>query len=338
MRALKSWLDRQPVWRQTVISVAALVAVVALSTQVVQTTIGGGSPSGPSSSSFATTPAGMAAYASLIRDAGGTVAQRRIGFSEGTPVSPGATLLLLDVDVLDDSEVFAVRRFLDDGGRVVAGGITGTSWINQVADTGLESAATDTAVAVLAADKSGGARSIVHAGGVGLDATTLPDEAVVVARAGDVPVVVRLGVGDAGGTMVVLANTAVLQNRSLGERDDAAFALSLIANRPAVFAEQPHGYGQRGGVSGLPARWRWCLGLLLCAALAWMVSQGRRNGPTEFAVRDLSPARREYVDALAVTLARSRRRTRSDGSKERTRDGADTSPAVSVGAGEERQR
>ena len=139
MSALKSWLNRQPVWRQTVISVAALVAVVALSTQVVQTTIGGGSPSGPSSSSFATTPAGMAAYASLIRDAGGTVAQRRIGFSEGTPVSPGATLLLLDVDVLDDSEVFAVRRFLDDGGRVVAGGITGTSWINQVADTGLES-------------------------------------------------------------------------------------------------------------------------------------------------------------------------------------------------------
>ena len=335
MSALKTWLNRQPPWRQLLISTAALVALVALSTQVVQSTIGGGSPSGPSSSSFATTPAGVAAYASLIRDAGGTVIQRRVGFSEGTPVSPGATLLLLDVDVLDDSEVFAVRRFLDDGGRVVAGGIRGTSWINRVADTSLASAATDTDVAVVAAAEGGGARSIVHAGGVGLDADTVPDEAVVVARAADVPVAVRLSVGDAGGTMVVLANTSVLQNRSLGERDDAAFALSLIANRPAVFAEQPHGYGQRGGVSGLPARWRWCLGLLLCAALAWMVSLGRRNGPTESAVRDLSPARREYVDALAVTLARSRRRT---GSSDGSTVGADTNPAVPVGAGEERQR
>ena len=331
MNALKIWLNRQPPWRQLLISVAALVAVVALSTQVVQTTIGGGSPSGPSSSSFATTPGGVAAYASLIRDAGGTVTQRRVGFSEGTPVSPGATLLLHDVDVLDDSEEFAVRRFLDDGGRVVAGGITSTSWINRVANISLESDSTDALVAVVAAGEGGGARSIVHAGGVGLDTKTVPDEAVVVARTGNVPVAVRLRVGDAGGTMVVLANTTVLQNRSLGERDDAAFALSLIANRPAIFAEQPHGYGQRGGVSGLPARWRWCLGLLLCAALAWMVSRGRRNGPTESAVRDLSPARREYVDALAVTLARSRRRTGNT-------DGADMRPAESVGAREERQR
>jgi hypothetical protein len=48
------------------------------------------------------------------------------------------------------------------------------------------------------------------------------------------------------------------------------------------------------------------LGLLAVATLVWMVSRGRRLGPPEDRARRLAPPRREYVDALAGVLARTK--------------------------------
>ena len=308
-----------------------LVAAVALSVQVVQSTIGGSPPSGPTSSSYATAAEGSAALASLIEASGGSVTRRRVAFDEGRPVSPGATLFVVDVGLLGDGDVFALRRFLDDGGRLVAGGVEASSWISTLTGASLEAAsAPGRSADIVSVDDGGGARSIARGGDVGWDPATLPPTARVVASAEGVPMVVALVSGR--GTVFALADTTALRNHALGVQDDAAFALALVAGRPAVFAEQLHGYGPNGGLGGLPARWRWCLALLLCAALAWMVSRGRRNGPTESATRHLPPPRRDYVDALAVTLARSRRR---HGDPAGPSD--DTSPAVVAGAGEERR-
>jgi hypothetical protein len=46
---------------------------------------------------------------------------------------------------------------------------------------------------------------------------------------------------------------------------------------------------------------------LTLAALLGVVAAGRRLGPPEDAARPLPPARREYVDAMAVSLARTNR-------------------------------
>jgi len=56
----------------------------------------------------------------------------------------------------------------------------------------------------------------------------------------------------------------------------------------------------------LPGEWGWAvLGLLLAAlTLAW--ARGRRLGPVQHASRPLPPPRREYVDAVAGTLVRTR--------------------------------
>jgi hypothetical protein len=73
-----------------------------------------------------------------------------------------------------------------------------------------------------------------------------------------------------------------------------------------VFSELHHGYG-RTGLAALPARWKVALVLAVLAALALMVSRGRRLGPAEAPARELPPPRRAYVDALADALGRTRR-------------------------------
>jgi hypothetical protein len=73
-----------------------------------------------------------------------------------------------------------------------------------------------------------------------------------------------------------------------------------------VFSELQHGYG-RTGLAALPARWKVALALGVLAALALMVSRGRRLGPAEAPDRELPPPRRAYVDALADALGRTRR-------------------------------
>ncbi len=110
------------------------------------------------------------------------------------------------------------------------------------------------------------------------------------------------------GRMVLLADVSVLSNGLLDRADNAAFALAAAGDRrEVVFHEYLHGYVDGGGLSTIPVGWRWALGLLGVAAVVWLVARGRRLGPPEQATRSLPPPRVQYVDALAATLARTRR-------------------------------
>ena len=60
-------------------------------------------PKGPRSSSYATSPAGLAAYASVLERAGHPVRQLRTPIAEREP-QPGETLIVLDPDVVDAEE------------------------------------------------------------------------------------------------------------------------------------------------------------------------------------------------------------------------------------------
>src|SRR5207249_7350779 len=100
------------------------------------------------------------------------------------------------------------------------------------------------------------------------------------------------------GRVALLADASPLQNRFLGEADDAALGLALAGprKRPVAFVESVHGYGRASGVRAIPTSWRWALGGLVLAALVLIWARGRRLGPAERTTRDLPPPRRDYVD------------------------------------------
>jgi hypothetical protein len=112
------------------------------------------------------------------------------------------------------------------------------------------------------------------------------------------------------GRVTLLADSSPLQNRLLGQADNAALGLALAGprGRPVAFLESYHGYGAGSGLSALPLAWKLLLGGLGLAALVYAVARGRRFGPPEEEGRTLAPPRREYVDSLAAVVARSKRR------------------------------
>jgi len=108
----------------------------------------------------------------------------------------------------------------------------------------------------------------------------------------------------------LLADSSPLQNRLLAKADNAALGLALAGPqaRPVEFLESYHGYGRSSGLSALPLSWKLLLGGLALAALVYVVARGRRFGPPQAEGRELPPPRREYVDSLAASIARSRSR------------------------------
>ena len=160
----------------------------------------------------------------------------------------------------------------------------------------------ETAHTVAAAPESEGVRRVRTAG----DGRWAPrrGEKVVAGGEGSLLVVVPAG----RGRIALLADSSPLQNRLLGEADNAAMALALSGRGPLTFVESVHGYGPARGLAALPARFGWALIGLALAALVFMFARGRRLGPPEPERRDLPPPRRAYVDALAATMARGRDR------------------------------
>jgi hypothetical protein len=151
-------------------------------------------------------------------------------------------------------------------------------------------------------------RDFVRAGGrailAGSAAGTLGGDASLPRRAGGTaPVTRRIG----RGTAILVPDAEPLRNRSLAEGDHAARALLLAGtpSSPVAFVESVHGYREETGLAALPGRVQTCLLLLGLAALAFLISRGRRLGPPEAAARTLPPPRRAHVEALAAALART---------------------------------
>jgi Domain of unknown function (DUF4350) len=261
------------------------------------------SPGGPRSSSFATAPDGIAAWADLARRSGREVRALRERWSDETLPAEG-TVVVLDPDDFTRGQARALRRFAEGGGRVVAGGRDPGPWIGELA-RGLEwERGGDEAARVLVpAPETGAAASLrtraeghwERAGG-----------ALPVAAGADGPIVLVQTAGE--GRIALVADPSPLQNRLLDDADNAALALALAGPGPVTFVESVHGYGEATGLAALPARFRWGLILLGLSGLLLIAARWRRLGPPEPPEEPLFPPRRAYVDALAATLARSRDR------------------------------
>lgn len=295
-------LPANPAARAVLAVVAVLLAVNLVSAAIDALAP---SPSGPDSSSFATSPRGLAAWAELERRAGVKVSALRRPPS-ATSLPAGGTVVLLDPGRLQRSEAEALRGFAERGGRVVAGGAP-AEWVESLLKVetapDFDRDAAETAERLAPAPETAGVARVRTAGdgrwlsaGGALRALGTRDGALLLlARAGR-------------GRIALLADASPLQNRLLDEADNAALAVALAGEGPLTFVESVHGYGPARGLRALPARFGWALIGVALAALCFGVARGRRLGPAEPERRDLAPPRRAYVDSLAATMAKGKQR------------------------------
>ena len=301
-RGLRARLPRTPRGRFAA-GLAALVLVFAAAVAGLERLAP--APQGPESSSFATSPEGLAAYADLLRRAGHPVERRRRELA-GERLSPQSTLVVLDPRAVPPEEARAVGAFVRAGGRLVAGGRSGTAWLEGALGEAPEAGeARDGDSRPLAPVPETGGVTVV--GGGGLAGWERTGAALPVLGPPEAPLAVLAVRGR--GRALLLAGAAPLQNRSLGEADNAALALAAAgpADRPVVFLETVHGYGAATGLAALPADARWMLAGLMLAGLLFAWSHARRLGPPEDDEQPLPPPRADYVDALAGALVRTKR-------------------------------
>lgn len=263
----------------------------------------GSAPAGPPSSSYATAPAGIAAYAELLERAGHPVTRLRTPPSEA-PIDPSATVVALDANRMTPDDARALRRFVVAGGRLVTGGFD-PRYVESIVDDPPRwaPAAAGEVRTIVPVPETGGVRE-VRTSGPG--AWTDEGPALPVLRGDEGSALVVAAVGQ--GRVALLSTSSPLQNALLDDADNAALGLALAGppGSPVVFVETVHGFGEAVGVGAIPAKWRWAaLGAAL-AALVWLLSRGRRLGPPEGDPTEPAPSRRTYVDAMAATLGRTR--------------------------------
>jgi hypothetical protein len=288
-------LTRNPL-RVLLALVAAFVALIVAIDRLAPT------PSGPDGSSYATAPAGAAAYAELLHRAGHPVRRIRTPLAERAP-DPGWTLVVLDPERVEPDEARAIRRFVEAGGRLVAAGAT-SRWLARVLDAPPAWGPSDPgpARAVVPVPETAGVTTVGFAEGGRWETLggALP---ILAGREGPVGAVAQQG----GGRAVLLADPSPLVNARLAHDDNAAFGLAAAGDRrrTVAFLETVHGYGEATGLAALPARAVWVLAGLALAALALVWSMARRFGPPEDEALALAPPRRDYVEAVAAGLAAS---------------------------------
>jgi hypothetical protein len=288
-------------WKIALSIAAGVVALNLLLAGLRATT--GGTPGGPTSSSYATGADGDAAFATLLGRAGHDVVQERATPHRAT-LGPGDTAVVLDPPFVLREDERALRSFLLSGGRLIASP-GGSGWLRRVVPRGPTDGGSGTALAhpLAPVPEVRGVTVVATAGD-----NAWADAHGALPALGDADSSV-LAVARAGsGRALLLADPSPLQNAFLGRADNARFAAALAGapNRRVVFFEAYHGYGRGTGLSAVPGNWQFAFALGAAAVLVFMLARGRRLGPAEDEARPFAPARREYVDALAATLARTR--------------------------------
>jgi Domain of unknown function (DUF4350) len=258
---------------------------------------------GPTSSSYASADSGLAAYATLLTRAGHPVVRLRRTPAHAQ-LRPNQTLVLLDPEVIVPSDITALRRFVFAGGRLIAGGQAPGAWLSELLSQAPTWAAqaSQSATTLIPVSLTAGVGDVESDGhGAWIDPRgTLP---ILGEPARALVTVASLG----SGLVVLVADSSPLQNHLLASADNAALGLSLAgpADRPVVFDEGVHGYGQSSGLAALPTRWKWALIGLIVAALLIVAARFRRLGPLQRPAPQPLPARRAHVEAIAAALERT---------------------------------
>lgn len=259
------------------------------------------SPSGPGSSSYATSAGGAAAYGSLLeRDREVVRVRESLGRAA---LDESGTVVVLEPDLLVPDEINILKRFVREGGRLVAGGLRQEYLQGLLGDGAPVSQAAAPRRWSAAAEPSGGGSRTVTSAGRGSFSQTGSTKPVVGEKDRALVVKARLGRGE----VALLADASPLQNRLLSRSDNAALGLGVAGERsgPVQFIEAVHGYGDGRGLGALPRDWKLALIGLAVAALLLVASRARRLGPPDPPAPAAPPARAAYVSALGDTLRRT---------------------------------
>jgi hypothetical protein len=287
------------VWIVIAIVVGGLI-IVNLLAQGLDNAVGGNQPGGATGSSYATAPAGLAAFGSLLSHFGHPVGQQR-GSIGGQELPTNATVFVLEPTELTAGDAAALVQFVSGGGRLVVGGRS-PFYLRNLSDKPPKwNPAGDTSW--IATGSTFGAVHGIRGAGVGSWSSVGAGTALV--GVGNFALVTHEPVGR--GEIFFLADTSPLQNTYLSTGDDASFGLGLAGDpsRPVVFAEGVHGFGTSRGIAAIPDRWKIALLLVAFAAVVLAWSRSWRFGPPDQNARDLPPARAQYVDALSISLERT---------------------------------
>jgi hypothetical protein len=288
-----------PGWRVALVFLALVVALNVLA--AVGNRIAP-QPTGPPFSSYSTTRDGTAALAELLERDGRKVQKLRGSLADAAP-APDATIFVLGAGRLTSDESLTLEEFLHAGGRLVAGG-PDPHWLDAAvggipewSDAGSESLQPFVPAPEV--------RTVGEVEGDGLGTWETGADGLPLLGGGSGPVLVARRVGE--GRALLLSDVSPVQNRSLDEADNAARALGLAGEgrRKVIFVEGVHGFGETRGLAALPGDWKWTLAGLGLAGVVLMWAIGRRFGPPEDDRRPLPPPRRRFVDAHALTLART---------------------------------
>jgi hypothetical protein len=264
---------------------------------------------GPTSSSYATTPGGLAAYAELLARSEHRVTQLRRAPARGV-LSASQTVVLLDPDLLLRTQGRALLDFVRTGGDLVTGGSGGAEFLATILSRPpkLRSFAPKSARPLGVTPETAGLHTVVSDGDGGWSPETVPaGMRPVLGRPGGPPLLLVGAIGR--GRIALLADASPLQNRLLETADNARLGVDLAgaAGRPVVFVESVHGYGVVRGLAALPSRWWWTVAGLGLAALAWIAGRWRRLGPPSVRGRVLPPARSAYLQGMTNILRRADR-------------------------------
>jgi hypothetical protein len=279
-----------------------LVVALNLAARWLDSSLGGDRGDDTRASSYATGPEGAAAFADLVHRNGHAVERQR-GELEIESLDPADTLVVLEPAALDPSETAALLELASTGGRLVIGGSDPEAYFARLTESPPEWASTGPdAWRGIAASLD--PIALVQTRGLG-SFTAVGDTRPVVEESD--ATLAAVGVAQRG-EIVYLADVEPVLNQSLADADNAAFALWLAGDpeRTVVFAEGVHGFGSESGLDAIPTRWK--IGLVVggLAALVYVLARGRRLGPPVPHASPPPPAREEYVDAVAATLARTR--------------------------------
>ena len=290
--------------RRRLVVVAAVIIVANLLNLATRALSGRQIVEGPPGSSHASTPLGVLAWKELLDAVDIPTGRLEQSVKTGL-LDPEGTLVILDPGFWEPGEIEleGLRRFLNDGGRLILGGWISDDLIESVgglAPSRSFSGPTISTVISSHADTEG----VASVAGPGFGSYGDLTGATALLGANGAATLLTQPVGD--GVIVHLADSEIVSNGYIGQADNAILAVNLAGGRTVVFNEYVHGYGAEGLFSILPERWRWALWLLGAALLVWMVAVGRRLGPPEPEFRDLAPERGRYVDSLGALMARSK--------------------------------
>jgi len=305
---LARWWDGLSRAQRAAATVVGIVLAVNVGLVGLRSTIGGGSPGGPISSSYSTGGAGLEAFADLARASGHRVTRLKES-PESATLPSTATALVADPKRLTQDDFDALGRFVLAGGRLVVAGEAATPFVQGATGRDVRWTSTDPS-AVLEVDPSedgddGAALGSVRRVAGDAGGRWAPADGLTVLLADRERRAVIVSTEVEAGTLVALADAEPLHNDNLASEDNAALALELIggSGRELIFIESVHGFGATG-LDALPSSWKWAAAGVVLALVFGLWSAGSRFGPPEPDARKLRPARLEHVTAVAADLER----------------------------------